>query len=250
MFKKKIYDLCFIIVLICAIYINVEKIKSGFVEKTEKSEVTIDKEADEYKGEEVVEKNQSTIVGDKYEYRREEITEADQDKLEKVSDIPNHMTPFCDFEEIEKNHKILEYDICSNPKYDYENIPLGEYLSTEIAEVKETLGEVVASRTTIDYHVFDFNDDGLEDYLICIDGLLHSGSGGNHVEIDVQEEDGTFRKVLDIVMRLHGDDPDGHEALTVLDEKTDGYYAIVTPFYNHILRYDKETGWYEFHDGE
>lgn len=186
----------------------------------------------------------------KIEIGEEKIAETDQDKLENVSDIPNHATPFREFEEIEKNHIILEYDICSEPKYDYENIPLGENLSTEIEEVKETLGEVTASRTTIDYHVFDFNDDGLEDYLICIDGPTHSGSGGNHVEIDVQEEDGTFRKVLDIVLRIHGDDSDGHEALTVLDEKTDGFYAIVTPFYNHILRYDKETGWYEFHDGE
>ena len=186
----------------------------------------------------------------KIEIGEEEIAEADQDKSENVSDIPNHATPFREFVEIEKNHKILEYDICSDPRCDYENIPLGEYLSAEIEEVKETLGEDVASRTTIDYHVFDFNDDGLEDYLICIDGLVHSGSGGNHVEIDVQEEDGTFRKVLDIVMRIHGDDSDGHEALTVLDEKTDGFYAIVTPFYNHILRYDKDKDWYEFHDGE
>ena len=55
---------------------------------------------------------------------------------------------------------------------------------------------------------------------------------------------------MEIVLRIHGNDSDGHEALTVLDEKTDGFYAIVTPFYNHILRYDKEKDWYEFHDGE
>ena len=113
----------------------------------------------------------------------EEIAEADQDKSENVSDTPNHVTPFREFEEIEKNYKILEYDICSDPRYDYENIPLGEYLSAEIEEVREIFGEGVALRTSIDYHVFDFNDDGLEDYLICIDGPLHSGSGGNHVEI-------------------------------------------------------------------
>lgn len=49
---------------------------------------------------------------------------------------------------------------------------------------------------------------------------------------------------------LNSDNPTGHEAFTVLDEKTDGYSAIVTIFYNRILRYDKETGKYEFHDGE
>ena len=44
--------------------------------------------------------------------------------------------------------------------------------------------------------------------------------------------------------------PDNHEALVVLDEKTDGFYAIVLPGSNRILRYDKEKDWYEFHDGE
>ena len=38
--------------------------------------------------------------------------------------------------------------------------------------------------------------------------------------------------------------------LVVLDEKTDGFYAIVLPGSNRILRYDKEKDWYEFHDGE
>lgn len=42
----------------------------------------------------------------------------------------------------------------------------------------------------VDYHIFDFNDDGLEDYILCIDG----------------------------------------------------YYAIVLPSTNHILRYDIDIG--------
>lgn len=41
----------------------------------------------------------------------------------------------------------------------------------------------------IDYHTFDFNDDGLEDYLLCIDGFLYSGSGDHWVEIYIQKED-------------------------------------------------------------
>ena len=176
---------------------------------------------------------------------------SDEDMDSVVNAPPNHVTPFRQFEEVKWNHKILEYDICSDPKYDYENMPLGEYLSEEIAEVREVLGEDVASGTTIDYHVFDFNDDGLEDYLICIDGLVHSGSGGNHVEIDVQEEGGTFRKILDFTARTIDDNPQNrHDRMTVLDEKTDGFYAIVVPGSNRILRYDKNKDWYKFHDGE
>lgn len=67
----------------------------------------------------------------------------------------------------------------------------------------------------------------------------------------VYSEDRTFREILSITLRIiNYEATDNHEALTVLDEKTDGFYAIVTPFYNHILRYDKEKDWYEFHDGE
>lgn len=156
--------------------------------------------------------------------------------------------PFCDFSDIVKNHKILTYDICSAPKYDYENTPLAEYIEEAyVAENDEMSQKVGKSLSlTIDYHPFDFNDDGLEDYLLCVDGSLFSGSAGNTVEIYTQEEGGTVRKVLDIHLRLMNPYlPTGHEAFAVLDEKTDGYYALVLPESNHILRYDKQKDGYE-----
>lgn len=199
----------------------------------------------------------------KIEIGEEEIAEADQDKSENVSDIPNHVTPFREFEEIEKNHKILEYDICSDPRYDYQNTFLAEYYKDDIEDTIELIkkthteeelrswGEHESEWFDMDYHLFDFNDDGLEDYMVCIYAFSWTGSGGNRVDILVQEEGGTFREILSITLRIiNYEATDNHEALTVLDEKTDGFYAIVTPFYNHILRYDKEKDWYEFHDGE
>ncbi|MDE6844383.1 MAG: hypothetical protein K2J99_01265 [Lachnospiraceae bacterium] len=159
--------------------------------------------------------------------------------------------PFCDFSDIVKNHKILTYDICSEPKYDYENTPLAEYIEEAYVAENEEMSQKVGRTLslTIDYHQFDFNDDGLKDYLLCVDGSLFSGSAGNAVEIYIQEADGTVRKVLDIHLRLINPySPTGHEEFTVLDEKTDGYYALVLPESNRILRYDKEKDWYEFQD--
>ena len=191
------------------------------------------------------------------------LLEKGEDKAEEVSDIPNHATPFRDFEEIEKNHKILEYDICSNPRYDYKNTFLADYYKDDIKDTIKLIKNIYSEEELrrwdedesewfdMDYHLFDFNDDGLEDYLVCIYAVSWTGSGGNSVDILVQEEDGTFREVLSITLRLiNYEPPDMHEALTVLDEKTDGYYAIVTPFYNRILRYDKERGRYDFQDGD
>ena len=152
------------------------------------------------------------------------------------------------FRDLERNHKILAYDICSSPKYDYENTPLAAYIEesyvTETEETSKRTGNELTME--IDYHQFDFNGDGVEDYLLCVWGSLYCRSGGNNVEIWIQEEGGV-RKVLDITTRLHNSLSD-HGMLTVLDEKTGGYYAIVLPESNYILRYDEETGQYGFGD--
>lgn len=158
-----------------------------------------------------------------------------------------------DFKEhIERKHKILIYDICADPKYDYENTLLKEYLAEDL-ESNRQLREKLPDNTQlrIDYHIFDFNDDGLEDYVVCLASSEYCGSAGNTVRIYIQEPNEQLRLVLDITMRLlNSDNSTGHEMFTVLDEKTDGFYAIVTIFYNRILRYDKQTGRYEFHEGE
>lgn len=166
---------------------------------------------------------------------------------------------YVDFSVIEENHEILEYDICAEPRYDWENTLLGEEeeLRQDVEMVKKfeeylhSVGEMdETDELSIDIHYFpfDFNDDGLEDYLVCNDSTGFFGSGGNAVSIYVQEEGGTLKQVLYIHDRLHQGDGI-HERFTVLNEKTDGYYAIVLTS-NHILRYDSDKGWYEFHEGE
>ena len=170
----------------------------------------------------------------------------------------SHASSLYDFEEdIVQKHKILEYDICTSTQYNYSDTALKEYLIGYIEsdkEMSEKLDIKESLRLRIDYHLFDFNDDGYEDYLVCLDGIGWNGSGGHVVNIFIQEMDGTLRKILGINLRLHsGYDEEGkdtHSRFTVLDEKTNGYYAIVLPESNRILRYDKETGCYEFHEDE
>jgi len=103
----------------------------------------------------------------------------------------------------------------------------------EDLELNIQLREKLPDNTSlsIDYHIFDFNDDGLEDYVVCLSSSEYCGSAGNNVRIYIQESNGKLRRVLDITMRLlNANNPNGHEAFTVLDEKTDGYYAIVSIF--------------------
>ena len=198
------------------------------------------------------------------EDKTEDADVSGQTESEDTREFFDHATPFREFAEIEENYKILEYDICSDPHYDYADTFLAEYYRDVIEETIELMKAVYTEEELIriwgedesewfdmDYHLFDFNDDGLEDYVVCIYASSWTGSAGEHVEILVQQEDGTFKCVLHTAMRIINlDEPDRHDVLTVLDEKTDGYYAIVTPFYNRILRYDKEKDRYELHDGE
>ena len=156
--------------------------------------------------------------------------------------------PYIDYDFIEKYHKILNHNICTSPKNDYYNTVLEEYLRENVESDKKIIDQPGEGfPLTIDYFPFDFNADGLEDYLVCYHGSLWCGSGGNTVMIYTQEESRSLRKILDITVRLDEPDlPDGHAPIAVLDEKTDGYYAIVLPGSNRILRYDKERDWYEF----
>lgn len=168
-----------------------------------------------------------------------------------------------DFSVIEENHEILEYDICAEPRYDWENTLLGEVeelrraaeeheeweeIRRVVEEKENGFYEYVPEDFELDYFPFDFNDDGLEDYLVCVSSWEYCGSGGNWISIYVQEEGGTLKKVLTVHARLHQGDGI-HERFTVLNEKTDGYYAIVLTS-NRILRYDSDTDGYEFHEGE
>lgn len=181
-------------------------------------------------------------------------TEKISDLAETESNVIPHadMEPGIDYDLIQQKYRILEYNICTTPQDDYENMVLNEYLKEDIEQDKEMCEKMwIAAPLEIDYFTYDFNADGLDDYLVCFHGYLWSGSGGNNVRIYIQNEDKTLRMVLDITIRLEEPNmPGGHTALAVLDERIAGYYAIVLPGSNRILRYDSEKDWYEFHDGE
>lgn len=164
----------------------------------------------------------------------------------------SHWMEAVEFEEIEKKHEILAYDISTSPRYDYENTPLRDYIDKEKEENQRDVEKFGSHHEMrVDYHVFDFNDDGIEDYLLCIDGIGYSGTAGHCVELFVGKEDGSAEEILHVNLHFHNENmPSGHERFTVLNEKTGGFYAIVLPGSNRILRYDLETGGYEFQETE
>lgn len=183
------------------------------------------------------------VAKEKYDQNKVENSETANEDLLHSMDYE-----YIDYESIEKDHEILEYNICTSPNYDYNNTILSECLKKDIEYDNEMCSEMgIASPLEIEYFLFDFNADNLEDYLVCMHGYLWGGSGGNTVRIYIQEKEGTLKKVLDITMRLHEPGlPDEHAPMAVLNEITDGYYAIVLPWNNLIMRYEKDEETYCF----
>lgn len=125
---------------------------------------------------------------------KEEQESGIESKSSKYQPERSRTGPYNFTEHIEKKHKILTYDICSNPQYDYENTLLKEYLAEDL-ELNRQLREKLPDNTSlsIDYHIFDFNDDGLEDYVVCLASSEYCGSAGNNVRIYIQESNGKFK---------------------------------------------------------
>ncbi|MBQ6887095.1 MAG: hypothetical protein IJN54_06245 [Lachnospiraceae bacterium] len=144
-------------------------------------------------------------------------------------------------EDIEKKYNILEYDICGTKRVDYENTILKEYVKKDIEDAMR-----VSSKFSIDYHLFDFNDDGMEDYLVCFDGIVWSEEAGDLVRIYIQEENGNLRRVFNRNLHIHENEIDGHASLVILEQKTNGYYDIVVPNSTQIMRYNRKKGEYVF----
>lgn len=171
---------------------------------------------------------------------------------------------FDELDEIERDYEILKHDICSPVRYDFENVNpvVKSYIEHEVEnheELSQKYGREL--KIEIDYHIFDFDDDGLDDYLLCIDRELYDGRMKHWIYIYVTRQErgyiGREREMveemayerLELNLPLYNQvEENGHKQVMVLDEKTDGYYAIVLPGSNLILRYNDRYRKYEFCD--
>ena len=171
---------------------------------------------------------------------------------------------FDELEEIEREYEILEYDICSPVLYDFEDVNqvVKKHIEYEVSnhvEISQKFGREL--KIEIDYHLFDFDDDGLDDYLLCIDRELHDGRMEHWIEIYVSkkergwigsehemvEEMGYSRLELNLPLGSLLDENE-HKQIMILDEQIDEYYTIVLPVSNLILRYDDQNNEYKFCD--
>lgn len=170
---------------------------------------------------------------------------------------------FDESDEIEKDYEILKYNICFPVRYDFENVNpiVKEHVEYELCnneEISQKYGRKLG--ISMDYHTFDFNDDGLDDYLLCIDRELYDGGVKHWIEIYITKQergwiagqetvDEMVRQVLKLNLPLCNQvEETEHKQIMVLDEQINGYYTIVLSGTNLILRYDDQYDRYEFCD--
>lgn len=183
-------------------------------------------------------------------------------------ELLSEIIPIGDEAMVERNEsnefEILEHDICSTVLYDFENVhptikARAEYEMQNHEEICQKYGKQL--KRSLDYHMFDFNDDGLDDYLLCVDRELYDGRVEHWIEIYVTKqqrgyvfatqrmEDEIVSSVLEVNLpETDQTEEDGHKRIMVLDEKTAGYYDIVLPWNHLILKYDDQYSQYRFCD--
>lgn len=176
-----------------------------------------------------------------------EVTEEPQNAWETDEVYKGNLDVPIDYDFLAKEHEILEYNICTSPASVFDHPILREFLKEDLEFEEDIIKEFNAPVAENDYFVFDFNGDGLEDYMVCLHGIVWSGTAGNSVRIYVQEEEGSLKQVFHVTARVSETYmPNGHAPVTILNEKADGYYAFVLPWTkNRVWSYNKEKEWYD-----
>ncbi len=162
---------------------------------------------------------------------------------------------FAALEEIEKEHDILQYDICVPVRHDFENAhpTVRARVESEVRD-NESMSHKYGRDLEIamDYHLFDFNGDGLDDYLLCIDRERYDGKVEHWIRIYITRQkrgDTVVMPVLWLNLPLSDQvEGNGHKQIMILDEQINGQYAIMLSGSNLILKYNDQHDWYEFCD--
>ena len=149
----------------------------------------------------------------------------------------------------------MQYDICVPVRHDFENAhpTVRARVESEVRD-NESMSHKYGRDLEIamDYHLFDFNGDGLDDYLLCIDRERYDGKVEHWIRIYITRQkrgDTVVMPVLWLNLPLSDQvEGNGHKQIMILDEQINGHYAIMLSGSNLILKYNDQHDWYEFCD--
>lgn len=120
-------------------------------------------------------------------------------------------------------HMIVIEDEISDMKDGMNDDILKEYYKQDIEDV---MNLTTAKHIVIRYFDYDFNSDGLTDKFVIIASPIHSGSGGDSIDILINNGDGTYSNVSGYVMRIL-DESDQPSFPIYISTQTNGYHDII-----------------------
>lgn len=165
-----------------------------------------------------------------------------------------------DYETAEEKYGILERNICKDI-HSYtedewlcsqEEIIRGIEEGEEYNEMCEEYAEMYGGGYDFPYCTYDFNDDGMKEYIVIFNGSPWSGSAGSKMIILERTDEGGSRVIFQITARIlagsnYRPGNDHWLPIAVLDEQIGGYHSFLLPDVKNglVQRFDMEQGKYD-----
>lgn len=121
---------------------------------------------------------------------------------------------------------ILNGNICEPVCSVYDNELLSTYLRSELEQAEYIYEQFGGSKLIAEYSLFDFNDDGIEDFFVSFAGATHSGSHGNSARILIRNKYDSLERVFSATVHLCEGNGE-YIPVAVLKNKTNGFYDLL-----------------------
>ena len=167
------------------------------------------------------------------------IKNIDIPSIEKTDDLSANIFEMVSCNNIDDNINILEY-----MKDGMENSSIVDYYHEDIRDVMT----ITSSMIEIRYYEADLNDDGMNDLIVSLISLLHSGTQGDSFQILFCNGEHYLKNRISYTFRLYyqNDDYTPIGQVYILPSKTNGYHdlEIFTDETHLFLKY--QNGAYQY----
>lgn len=127
---------------------------------------------------------------------------------------------------ISSNRELINFNqnILENMKDGLKNVVIKQLYKQDIEDVYK----LTTCRTIdIKYIDFDLNDDGFMDKIVTVRSPLHSSSEGDSLDFLINNKDGTYTRLSNLIIPLYAQSPEYSNArVCILAKVTNGYHNI------------------------
>lgn len=102
-------------------------------------------------------------------------------------------------------------------------------------DIQDVYEMTYAKYMEIWYYETDLNDNGHDDIIVIVRSPLHSGSHGDSLDIWINDGNGEYNNVFEVVTRILADNPEYNGQIFISDKTTNGFKNIEIICENNII---------------